>query len=282
MAINPRNRRPLRVLAALFVIVIGLYGLLASVHTWGEAQLTPKLGLDLEGGTQLILEPRSSATARSTRARSTRPSTSSASASTAAASPRPRSPPRAAATSSSRCPASRPRARSTRSASPPSCASAPCSSRRRTPRRPGTERHPAPTATPSAKATPPAGKATRPPRREGDRQAVRHGLHLRRVRASREALRAPRRPRDPHGPTRRRPPRRPGHARRDGPGDERPGPRRPAPRLRAATGANACHRAPPVTWPQITPAIEKQFTALDCTRPAAGRRPSSTTPTRRW
>ena len=35
MAINPRNRRPLRVLAALFVIVIGLYGLLASVHTWG-------------------------------------------------------------------------------------------------------------------------------------------------------------------------------------------------------------------------------------------------------
>jgi preprotein translocase subunit SecD len=46
------------VLAALFVIVAGLYGLLASVHTWGEAQLTPKLGLDLEGGTQLILEPK--------------------------------------------------------------------------------------------------------------------------------------------------------------------------------------------------------------------------------
>jgi len=58
VAINPRNRRPLRVLAALFVIIIGLYGLLASVHTWGEAQLTPKLGLDLEGGTQLILEPK--------------------------------------------------------------------------------------------------------------------------------------------------------------------------------------------------------------------------------
>ena len=58
MPLNPRNRRPLRVLAALFVIVAGLYGLLASVHTWGEAQLTPKLGLDLEGGTQLILEPK--------------------------------------------------------------------------------------------------------------------------------------------------------------------------------------------------------------------------------
>jgi preprotein translocase subunit SecD len=58
VALNPRNRRPLRVLAALFVVIVGLYGLLASVHTWGEAQLTPKLGLDLEGGTQLILEPK--------------------------------------------------------------------------------------------------------------------------------------------------------------------------------------------------------------------------------
>ena len=38
--------------------LVGLYGLLASVHTWGDAQLTPKLGLDLEGGTQLILEPK--------------------------------------------------------------------------------------------------------------------------------------------------------------------------------------------------------------------------------
>ena len=58
MPLNPRNRRPLRVLAALVRLVVGLYGLLASVHTWGEAQLTPKLGLDLEGGTQLILEPK--------------------------------------------------------------------------------------------------------------------------------------------------------------------------------------------------------------------------------
>jgi preprotein translocase subunit SecD len=42
----------------LIVIVFGLYGLLAAVSTWGEAQRTPKLGLDLEGGTQLILEPK--------------------------------------------------------------------------------------------------------------------------------------------------------------------------------------------------------------------------------
>ncbi|MGZ4687416.1 MAG: protein translocase subunit SecD [Oryzihumus sp.] len=57
MAINPRNRKPLRTLAALAVLVVGLYGLLAAVVTWGSAQWTPKLGLDLEGGTQLILKP---------------------------------------------------------------------------------------------------------------------------------------------------------------------------------------------------------------------------------
>jgi preprotein translocase subunit SecD len=58
VALNPRNRGPRRTLAALIVIVFGLYGLLAAVSTWGEAQRTPKLGLDLEGGTQLILQPK--------------------------------------------------------------------------------------------------------------------------------------------------------------------------------------------------------------------------------
>ena len=58
VAINPRNRGPLRTLAVLIVIVFGLYGLLAAVSTWGDAQRTPKLGLDLEGGTQLILQPK--------------------------------------------------------------------------------------------------------------------------------------------------------------------------------------------------------------------------------
>ena len=58
MAINPHNRGPLRTLSVLIVIVLGLYGLLAAVHIWGDGQLTPKLGLDLEGGTQLILEPK--------------------------------------------------------------------------------------------------------------------------------------------------------------------------------------------------------------------------------
>jgi preprotein translocase subunit SecD len=58
VAINPHNRGPLRTLSVLLLLVLGLYGLLASVSTWGEAQLTPKLGLDLEGGTQLILKPK--------------------------------------------------------------------------------------------------------------------------------------------------------------------------------------------------------------------------------
>jgi len=58
VAINPRNRGPLRILAVLIVIVFGLYGLLAAASTWGDAQRTPQLGLDLEGGTQLILEPK--------------------------------------------------------------------------------------------------------------------------------------------------------------------------------------------------------------------------------
>jgi preprotein translocase subunit SecD len=58
VAINPLNRGPLRTLSVLIVLVIGLYGLLAAVSTWGQAQRTPLLGLDLQGGTQLILAPK--------------------------------------------------------------------------------------------------------------------------------------------------------------------------------------------------------------------------------
>jgi preprotein translocase subunit SecD len=58
VAINPHNRVPLRTLSVLIVIVIGLYGLLVAASTWGGGQFTPKLGLDLEGGTQLILVPK--------------------------------------------------------------------------------------------------------------------------------------------------------------------------------------------------------------------------------
>jgi preprotein translocase subunit SecD len=58
VAINPHNRGPLRTLSVLVLLIIGLYGLLGAVSTWGTAQRTPKLGLDLSGGTQLILTPK--------------------------------------------------------------------------------------------------------------------------------------------------------------------------------------------------------------------------------
>ena len=57
MAINPHNRKPLKILSALAAVTIGLYALLFSVTTWGDAQWAPKLGLDLDGGTQLVLKP---------------------------------------------------------------------------------------------------------------------------------------------------------------------------------------------------------------------------------
>ncbi len=46
-----------RGLLGLIVLVLVLGGLLAGTHVWGTAGLTPKLGLDLEGGSQLILSP---------------------------------------------------------------------------------------------------------------------------------------------------------------------------------------------------------------------------------
>jgi len=58
VAINPHNRGPLRKLSVLILLVVGLYALLGAVSTWGIAQRTPKLGLDLQGGTQLILQPK--------------------------------------------------------------------------------------------------------------------------------------------------------------------------------------------------------------------------------
>jgi len=58
VAINPHNRGPLRTLTIFVLLIVGLYGLLGAVSTWGTAQRTPKLGLDLQGGTQLILTPR--------------------------------------------------------------------------------------------------------------------------------------------------------------------------------------------------------------------------------
>ncbi len=47
-----------RTLATLLVIVLGLVGWLLAGHQWGSAQLSPRLGLDLKGGTQMILTPK--------------------------------------------------------------------------------------------------------------------------------------------------------------------------------------------------------------------------------
>lgn len=47
-----------RTLIGFFIVVMALAGLLGGAHWRGEAGLAPKLGLDLEGGTQLVLQPR--------------------------------------------------------------------------------------------------------------------------------------------------------------------------------------------------------------------------------
>ena len=57
MALNPRTRTPRRVLAAFFALIAGMAVLIGATHTWGTSQLSPKLGLDLEGGTEMVLEP---------------------------------------------------------------------------------------------------------------------------------------------------------------------------------------------------------------------------------
>jgi preprotein translocase subunit SecD len=57
VATNPHNRKPIRILSTLAAVIVGLYVLLFAVAQWGTAQTTPKLGLDLEGGTQMILQP---------------------------------------------------------------------------------------------------------------------------------------------------------------------------------------------------------------------------------
>ncbi|HET7398211.1 MAG TPA: protein translocase subunit SecD [Intrasporangium sp.] len=44
-------------LLALLAIVLGLAALAGGLATWSEGSLAPRLGLDLEGGTEMVLEP---------------------------------------------------------------------------------------------------------------------------------------------------------------------------------------------------------------------------------
>ncbi|GAA1896975.1 protein translocase subunit SecD [Lapillicoccus jejuensis] len=57
MARDPRTRRPRQVLLGLVVVLVLLVGGSGAAAAWGGGQWTPKLGLDLEGGTEMVLEP---------------------------------------------------------------------------------------------------------------------------------------------------------------------------------------------------------------------------------
>ena len=51
-------RKAWRSLTWLGVIIVGLFAINAAGVMWGGGSWTPKLALDLEGGTQIILEPK--------------------------------------------------------------------------------------------------------------------------------------------------------------------------------------------------------------------------------
>ncbi len=57
MARTNTKRSALRHLLALLIIVLSLGALAGGMSTWGNGSTTPRLGLDLEGGTEMVLEP---------------------------------------------------------------------------------------------------------------------------------------------------------------------------------------------------------------------------------
>jgi len=57
VAIDSRKRNPLRVLVALLVLIIALFGGIGAARAWSDGELAPKLGLDLKGGTEMVLQP---------------------------------------------------------------------------------------------------------------------------------------------------------------------------------------------------------------------------------
>ena len=61
MAASSQRSYAKRSLSGLLVLLVALGALLAGAVYWSDAQKTPKLGLDLEGGTQIILEPKTTA-----------------------------------------------------------------------------------------------------------------------------------------------------------------------------------------------------------------------------
>ena len=57
MARSSTKKSARRSLLALFVVILGLGALAAGLTKWGDGSMTPRLGLDLEGGTELVLQP---------------------------------------------------------------------------------------------------------------------------------------------------------------------------------------------------------------------------------
>ena len=57
MARTSIKKSATRSLIALAVLILGLGGLAVGLSAWGGGQLSPRLGLDLEGGTEMVLQP---------------------------------------------------------------------------------------------------------------------------------------------------------------------------------------------------------------------------------
>ena len=57
MARSSTKKSARRSLLALIVVILGLGGLVGGLTAWGGGSTTPRLGLDLEGGTELVLKP---------------------------------------------------------------------------------------------------------------------------------------------------------------------------------------------------------------------------------
>ncbi|GAA1974501.1 hypothetical protein GCM10009817_13360 [Terrabacter lapilli] len=57
MARSSTKKSARRHLLALVVVILALAGLAGGLTKWGGGSLTPRLGLDLEGGTELVLQP---------------------------------------------------------------------------------------------------------------------------------------------------------------------------------------------------------------------------------
>ena len=109
-----------------FAVLLGLFVVLYGIVFWPHQPRTPKLGLDLQGGAQVILKAADHQRQGAVEVRAwTRPARSSPTGSTASACPRPRWSPRATTGSWCRCPAPAPTTSRT-SAAPRCCSSGRC------------------------------------------------------------------------------------------------------------------------------------------------------------